>query len=728
MLEIDDLKVGRLIENRYELIQKLGDGGFAVVWEVKDVQANNDRKAIKFLKSQDDLAIKLFRNEFWTLDSLKYDRIIKVQPHSLYPEKEPSEDDYTLQFFVMEKVDGKTLEKLIKESVIEPNSQKLFFAKSIWQFLFCRYPPLRSRITYVQIANWLEQITKALEYIHELKIIHCDIKPANIIITPNGDIKLIDFGAATRTNGEKYVVEFDSRSQIVIGTSGYAAPEQKDKQVLLASDFYSLGKTILSALTAQKPPLKIDESKLRFPPELTAFLVRATKEDHTERYLNAEDLHKKAEKIARSLRRKYSRWNSLRQVVKVLGTVAIAAIAIVGTRSTGALQDLELKAYDRMIQMRPDLGADPRLLIVDMTNDFKDISDQNLVDILSRITRYEPRAIGIALQRDELSTSTSESRAALQKIYQQHNYIFGYCEHADTDKKRLSSTFIPSPSTSLGFGNSPFDDGKLLRRHLLMYKNLPADECAATASFSLVIARHYLESERTVNSSLMKYRIVSPPSAGKQSSVPHLFKNLEKVQFQGLELGQGAYHNPKMKEFKNLFQIMIDYRSRKIAEIVPVKQILTEDFGSVRDRIVLIGRASNRDALQLTPYGTLVEMSGVEITGQLISQLIDVAKGTRPILKPATFTLDLLWIVCASCLGGFIGWRVISPIGQVIVLLTLPTTLIGVCFLIFVTQGLWLGAVPITIVAVVANLSVFLYNRYVSTKLWGIYESFKYRD
>ena len=49
MLEIDDLEVGRLVKNCYTLIQELGDGGFAVVWEVADVETNNDRKAIKFL-------------------------------------------------------------------------------------------------------------------------------------------------------------------------------------------------------------------------------------------------------------------------------------------------------------------------------------------------------------------------------------------------------------------------------------------------------------------------------------------------------------------------------------------------------------------------------------------------------------------------------------------------------------------------------------------------------
>ncbi len=707
MLEIDDLEAGITIENRYELIQKLGEGGFAVVWEVADTLANGDRKAIKFLDSQNLLDVKLFRNEFWTLDGLSCDRLVKVQPDSLYPEQEPDEDDDTLRFFVMEKVEGKTLEKLIEESVIEPDNQKLSFVKSIWQFLFCRYPPLRSRITYVEIGNWLEQIAEALEYIHSEKIIHCDIKPANIIITPNGDIKLIDFGVATQTDGREYAIEFDSRSQTIGWTPNYAAPEQKNKQVLLASDFYSFGLTILSALTGQQPPAEFDESKLRsqFPPELTTFLIRATKDDHTHRYLNAKDMHNAAKNVARSLRRKYWRWNGLRQVVKVLGIAAIATFTIVGIRSTGRLQTLELQAYDQMIGMRPDLGADPRLLIVNMTNDIEDISDQNLVELLPRLLDYQPKAIGIILRRDEKSASTPKSQAKLKQIYKQNN-IFGTCEHADHDGQKSSFPFIPAPIAPLGFGNSLEDywqgnpdNDKSLRRHLLFYKIPLEDECKAKASISLLIAHHYLQNK------------------SKYSNTSDHTYALEKALFQSLQLGQGAYQDPNMTEFGNLFQIMLDYRSPNIAEIVPVKHILSGDFSSelVRDRIVLIGRASFDRSIGrepfVTPYSNLKEMSSVELKAQMISQLISVAKGERQILKPASFELDLIWMICTASLSGFIGWRVNSWVWPSLVLVILTPTLYMVCFFFFVTQGLWLGSVPIMIVTIVANFGVCVYTR-----------------
>ena len=717
MLEIEDLKVKQVIENRYELIQQLGDGGFAVVWEVEDTKANGDRKAIKFLKRQDALAIKLFRNEFWTLDNLKCDRIVKVQPESLYPEQKPTEDDDTLHIFVMEKVEGKTLEKLIEESVIKPENQKLSFAKSIWQFLFCRYPPLRSQITYVQIGNWLEQIAEALEYIHSEKIIHCDIKPANIIITPNGDIKLIDFGVATHTNGREYEIEFDSQSQIGGWTPKYAAPEQKNKQVLLASDFYSLGLTILSILTGQQQSPKIDESS-QFPPELTAFLVRATKDDHTERYLNAEDLHNAAIDVAKSLRRKYSRWNGLRQVIKVLGIAAIATIGTLAMRSAGWLQPLELAAYDQMIRMRPDLGADPRLLIVNMTNDIEDISDQNFVELLPRLLRYQPKAIGIILRRDEKSTSTPQSQAKLKQIYKENNNIFGTCEHADSDGQKSSFPFIPEPIAPLGFGNSLEDyrqglpdNDKAIRRNLLFYKVSLEDECKAKASISLLIADHYLQSEYLQGESIYSHT--------SQSTYA-----LEKALFQSLQLGQGAYQDPKMTEFSNLFQIMLDYRSPNIAKIIPVKEIFSEDFSSklVHDRIVLIGRASFDRSIGLvplvTPYGNLKEMSSVELKGQMISQLISAAKGERPMLKPASFELDLIWMICTASLGGLIGWRLSSWVGQSLILLILPPSLYMICFFFFVTQGLWLGSVPIIVVAIVANFGGCVYTRY-KYKLMG---------
>lgn len=711
MLKIDDLKAGITIENRYRLIQKLGEGGFAVVWEVADTLTHGDRKAIKFLKKQDALDIELFRNEFWNLNDLNCDRIVKVE--ALYPEQKPCEDDDFIEqhFFVMEKVEGTTLAELVEQSLIEPDNQKLSFAKSIWQFLFCRYPPLRSRITYVQIANWLEQLAKALECIHSKDLVHRDLKPDNIMITTDGNIKLIDFGAVGHIieNDSNYINKFDAKSGTRILTLEYAAPEQFDGQARFRSDYYGFGYTILFALTGQSPfkltPNWESHWRSQFPPELTNFLKKATNPNPLERHADTTKFLNAAQHLARSLRRKYSRWNGLRQVVKVLGIAAIATFTIVGIRSTGRLQTLELQAYDQMIRMRPDLGADPRLLIVNMTNDIKDISDQNLVELLPRLLDYQPKAIGIILRRDEKSTSTPKSQAKLKQIYKQNN-IFGTCEHADHDGQKSSFPFTPEPIAPLGFGNSLEDyrqgnpdNDKSLRRHLLFYKISLEDECKAKASISLLIAHHYLQNE------------------SKYGNTPDHTYALEKALFQSLQLGQGAYQDPNMTEFGNLFQIMLDYRSPNIAKIVPIKHILSGDFSSelIRDRIVLIGRASFDRSIGrepfVTPYGNLKEMSSVELKAQMISQLISVSKGERPILKPASFELDLIWMICTASISGFIGWRVNSWVWQSAILVVLQPTLYMICFFFFLTQGLWLGSVPIMIVTIVANFGICVYTR-----------------
>ena len=108
MYEIGDLKEGKKLEERYLLIHELGRGSFGVVWEVKDLQSNGDRKAIKVCTSSDHEVVALFRNEFLTLNGLDSDhsirdRIVKVE--NIYPRKRPPKgvDCFDLHFFVMEK-------------------------------------------------------------------------------------------------------------------------------------------------------------------------------------------------------------------------------------------------------------------------------------------------------------------------------------------------------------------------------------------------------------------------------------------------------------------------------------------------------------------------------------------------------------------------------------------------------------------------------------------------
>jgi serine/threonine protein kinase len=154
------------------LIHELGRGSFGVVWEVEDLQAKGDRKAIKICTKQDFASIEQFRQEYYNLDELNCDRIVKVE--NFYPQRKLTEYNFdeSFHFFVMEKVEGKILENLVKESLAKSNNHHLNFWSSAWQFLFYRYPPLRSQISYLQLANWIEQLAEAFRFRRQRVLSH----------------------------------------------------------------------------------------------------------------------------------------------------------------------------------------------------------------------------------------------------------------------------------------------------------------------------------------------------------------------------------------------------------------------------------------------------------------------------------------------------------------------------------------------------------------------------
>lgn len=710
---MDHLYEGLILENRYKLIEQLGKGGFAVVWEVADLEANGDRKAIKIFTKHSFKEMMRFRDEFWILDDLKdlkCDRIVTVESNSLYPKQKPCPDDFVipLHFFVMEKCKGITLEKLTKKSSkIKPKPTDIglvekfkdfVFPKfqAFYQFLFYRYPPLRSPISYLQIADWIEQLAEAIQYLHSQQIMHRDIKPRNIIITNDDNLKLIDFGAAQKIDSEydpEYLYKFDQKSVNSAYTTGYVSPEQEMGQARLHSDFYSFGYTVLFALTGKHPSDLEPNCRSQFPPELNSFINKATHEDPLKRHPDANNLLKEAKQVTRSLHSQYGRWAVAKQMAVVIGIAVIATFGTLAMRLTGLLQPLELAAYDQMLRMRPTLPPDPHLLIVAIKpEDYewmggRDISNTILTKTIQRLLPYQPRVIGIGVARDQ---PDREGMEELAQLLQKYTNIFGSCEHS-FGKTKSSFSFMPTPAAPLGFGTTSED----IHRQILAYRKPPRDKCAAKASFNLLVAHHYLNTE------------YNHPIG----SLDHTYQ-LGVATFPSLELGQGAYQYSGIDRLDNSFQILVDYRSQPIAETISLTQLMTTDIApqKIHDRIVLIGRFDvNADSPHQTPYGG---MFSVELRAQMISQLVNTAEGKRPVLKPASFEVDLLCIVLVASLSSFVGWRVTSWRGQGIFLLSLFIGLFSGCLLMLAIAGLWIGFVPTAIVAIVANSGIFLYTRY----------------
>jgi serine/threonine protein kinase len=222
-----EFQPGDVINDRYLVERTLGSGGFAYTYLVRDRQANDAPRAVKqFVPSmvRDDHRAKareLFDREIDTLQKLDYPQIPRFYDSFEW------DDGF---FLVQEFVDGKTYSELIAENL---RLQKTF--------------------TEAEIKQWLQDLLSLLHDLHGRRIYHRDIKPANIIRPHNGGKPvLIDFGAVKWQMTT--MLASGGAASSIIGTQGYAAPEQLLRGTADArTDLYSLGMTALVMLTGQEP-------------------------------------------------------------------------------------------------------------------------------------------------------------------------------------------------------------------------------------------------------------------------------------------------------------------------------------------------------------------------------------------------------------------------------------------------------------------------------------------
>jgi serine/threonine protein kinase len=216
-----------LLAGKYQATRLMSDkGGFGDTYEVAE---RGVPKVLKVLKSNNTKAIELFEREFRVLSSLTGENISgipRVEDFFLYsPKSQPA-----LHCLVMERINGMDLEEYIQAKK-QPIDEKT-------------------------ATGWLSQLTNILQEIHSRGIFHRDIKPSNIILQPDGQLVLIDFGAV------KEAAVNSSGQSTQIYTPGYAAPEQQQMGGASAqSDFFSLGRTFTYLLT-EKSPIDLYDASL----------------------------------------------------------------------------------------------------------------------------------------------------------------------------------------------------------------------------------------------------------------------------------------------------------------------------------------------------------------------------------------------------------------------------------------------------------------------------------
>ncbi len=207
------LNAGTFIQNRYEIISKIGSGGMADVYKAKDHKLNR-QVAIKVLKSEfreDKVLISKFRTEAQSAAGLSHGNIVNIYDVG---------EEAGINYIVMELVEGVTLKEYIKD---------------------------QGRLSVKEATSIALQISAGLEAAHNNGIIHRDVKPQNIMISTDGKVKVADFGIARATSA-------NTVTSNVMGSVHYSSPEQarggySDEK----SDIYSLGITIYEMLTGHVP-------------------------------------------------------------------------------------------------------------------------------------------------------------------------------------------------------------------------------------------------------------------------------------------------------------------------------------------------------------------------------------------------------------------------------------------------------------------------------------------
>ena len=209
------LSKGQKINDRYEIVKSIGEGGMANVYLATDNILNRN-VAVKVLRgdlSSDEKFIRRFQREALSVSNLSHPNIVEVY--------DVGEEDGQY-YIVMEYIEGKTLKQLIQK---------------------------RGALTIPEVIDIMSQLTDGLTHAHDAYIIHRDIKPQNIMILDNGTVKITDFGIAVAVNATQL-----TQTNSVMGTVHYLPPEQANgKSATVKSDIYSLGILMYELLTGSVP-------------------------------------------------------------------------------------------------------------------------------------------------------------------------------------------------------------------------------------------------------------------------------------------------------------------------------------------------------------------------------------------------------------------------------------------------------------------------------------------
>ncbi len=394
-------RMGEIIDGKYEVLREIGRGGMSIVYLAMDKRLNKQWAIKEFRKDKDDTS-----NQVALEALLKEANLMKKLDHPTLPRIVDIIDNNQNVYVIMDYIEGESLNKVLDAYGAQPQEA---------------------------VIEWAKQLSEVLDYLHTQNppIIYRDMKPANIMLKPDGTVRLIDFGIAREHKEGK---DGDTEN---IGTRGYAAPEQfgGKGQTDARTDIYSLGVTLYHLVTGKnpaEPPYEIYPIRHWNPAFSSGFewlIQKCTQLNPSDRYQSCAEVTYVLENLdlfESEYRRKQKNKISL-FFTSCIATVVCVIMGIVGlvisqqevdSKYDEAKKNLD---YTIMAQLKPDNKEPYQLILDDFTNKYSNSNEKFSND-------------------EEISAVLSYSDNLQEKDYIRYSYEFGKLYYSSYENEGQSAS------------------------------------------------------------------------------------------------------------------------------------------------------------------------------------------------------------------------------------------------------------------------------------------------
>ena len=402
---------------------------------------------------------------------------------------------------------------------------------------------------------------------------------------------------------------------------------------------------------------------------------------------------------------------SLKSLFKTILLTSLAVtVPIVGIRFLGGFEGSELAAYDDFIRRRSAETPDDRIVIVTISDDDIEqlqqypIHDDKFATLLKKLDSYQPRAIGMDISRD-VPHGLPAGRVRLKQVIEQSETIVTGCLLSTANHPGSP----PAPGTPPGgaaFADFPPDIDKVVRRTKLISTPAQSNKRSRT--------NHDCNDVRADNEiPSLSFQLALMYLAGANIKPDSTAEN--QIQFRQTVLRRidpqfGGYVRADAPDY----QLMLNYRGAKqIFQEIPITRVLTNkvDPKTIRDRVVLIGSTSavSKDELN-TPYSETSSgsrtMPGVVVHAHAVSQILSAVLDNRPLIRSWSNFGEVLWIFAWSVGSGLLAFYN-RRLGLFLIgLVGIGLALWGICYSVFLAQGLWVPFVPTLTAAILTAIAL----------------------